>query len=183
MTTRGRRSESFLQENFPATHHISCRNIPSRMEHPVMPPAPFPSAHPVSRQTSCRAPSIQLRASSSRQPSCRAPSIQLHASSSRQPSRYVLRIQSCGKHPVDIVHPSPHIQFAANILSTTEHSSCCNIASSTENPVYRLTPRRIRSRFEHSIASTKHVTISRRFDARCDHVAFWCLLVQYTPRR
>jgi len=164
MTTRGRQSESFLQENFPATHHISCRNIPSRTEHPVMPPAPCPSAHPVSRQTSCRAQSIYRRVSSSRQTSYRAPNIYRRASSSRQTSGrlpsihrhvFISRQTSCR---VPSIHRRAYswrqkscrarrIQrhassIAANIPlraehPATQHVSCRNIPSGTELSVSR----------------------------------------------
>ena len=122
MTTRGRRSESFLQENLPAPHHIFCRNIPSRTEHPS-PRIQFaatsgrvPSIHRhifISRQTSCRVPSIHRRAYSSRQTSSRARRIQRHASS------------IAANIPLRAEHPA------------TQHVSCRNIPSGTELSVSR----------------------------------------------
>ena len=147
MTTRGRRSESFLQENFPVTHHISCRNILSSTEHPVMPPVPCPSAHPVSRHTSCRAPSIHRRASSSRQTCGRVPSIHRHVSISRQTSCRVPSIHRRAYSSRQTSCRAPRIQrhassIAANIPlraehPATQHVSCRNIPLGTELSVSR----------------------------------------------
>jgi len=154
-----------------------------------------PSIHrgmSISRQTSCRAPSIHRRMFISRQTSCRVPSIHRRASNlaanipscTKNPAP---RIQHRRKHPVACrafshtarilsKHPVGHGAFslAAGVLSSTDHPASLQTS--------RLAPR-IRLCFEHSVASTNHVTISRGCVTRSDHVAFWWLLVQYTPRR